>query len=247
MSTCAVPSAIEKTDVRIRTYALGRDALNYRGRNRSFARLVLGGIFIGAVHATAAGASPVVVDFDGIDTSGGGVIGAPVLSYLSSYGISFSTSYPLIQPGVYAYPYYVTPGSAPNFFNPGGMATFFTYNLDFSTPLDSFGFTRPGLGSATMAAWTATAYSAADTVLGSVGESLLFSYTPAAAFSLNGPGIDHVQFSSDAYSFAGLNLSLDNLVLATAVPEPPTWPLLLIGLIGLGAFHHLSRRKTQRI
>ena len=100
------------------------------------------------------------------------------------------------------------------------MATLFTYNLGFSTPLDSFGFTRPGLGSATMAAWTATAYSATDTVLGSVGEDLMTFYTPAATFTLNGPDIDHVQFSSDARSFAGLNLGLDNLVLATSVPDP---------------------------
>jgi hypothetical protein len=221
--------------------------LNYRGRFTPFARLVLGGIFLGALHATAASASPVVIGFDDIDTSAGGVRGAPVVSYLASYGISFSTSYPLIQPGVYAYPYYVTTISAPNFLSADGMATFFTYNLGFSTPLDSFGFTRPGLGSATMAQWTATAYSAADTVLGSVGENMLFSYAPAATFTLNGPGIDHVQFSSDAHSFAGLNLSVDNMVLATSVPEPSTWPLLLLGLFGLGAFHHVSRRKTQRI
>jgi hypothetical protein len=223
--------------------------LNYRGRNRSFARLVLGGIFLSALHATAASANPVVVDFDGIDASLAAVVGAPVESYLSNYGISFSTSYPLIQPVVDAYPYWITTVSAPNFFSPGGMATFFTYNLGFSTPLDSFGFTRPGLGSATMATWTATAYSAADTVLGSVGEGpgLLYSNTPAATFTLNGPGIDHVQFSSDAKNWAGLNLSVDNLVLATSVPEPPTWPLLLVGLLGLGAFHHVSRRKTQRI
>ena len=221
--------------------------MNYRRPIRAFARLVLGGIFLGAFHATTASASSVVVDFDGIDTSAGGVTAAPVVSYLSSYGISFTTSYPLIQPGVYAYPYYVTTVSGPNFFNPAGMATFFTYDLGFSTPLDSFGFTRPGLGTATMAAWTATAYSATDTVLGSVGEGLNSFYTPAAAFTLNGPSIDHVQFSSDAYSFAGLNLGLDDLVLATSVPEPPTWPLLLMGLFGLGAFHHVSRRKTQRI
>lgn len=223
--------------------------MNYRGRNRSFARLVLGGILLGALHVTAASASSVVVDFDGIDTSAGAVIGAPVVSYLSSYGISFSTSYPLIQPVVAAYPYYITTVSAPNLFSPGGMATLFTYNLGFSTPLDSFGFTRPGLGTATEAAWTATAYSAADTVLGSVGEGLMTFYTPAATFTLNGPGIDHVQFSSDAESFAGLNLTVDNLVLATSVPEPATWPLLLVGLFGLGAFHHVSRRKikTQRI
>jgi hypothetical protein len=98
-----------------------------------------------------------------------------------------------------------------------------------------------------MAQWTATAYSAADTALGSVGEGMLGSGAPAATFTLSGPGIDHVQFSSDAHSWAGLNLSLDNLVLATSVPEPPTWPLLLVGLFGLGAFHHVSRRKTQRI
>jgi PEP-CTERM motif len=221
--------------------------LNYRGRITAFPRLILGGIFLGALHATAASASPVVVDFDGIDALGGRLVGAPVLSYLASYGISFSTSYPLIQPAIYAYPFYIAPVSGPNYFGPDGMATFYTYNLGFSTPLDSFGFTRPGLGSATMAQWTATAYSAADTVLGSVGENMLFSGAPAATFTLNGPGIDHVQFSSDAHSWAGLNLSVDNLELATSVPEPPTWPLLLVGLFGLGAFQHLTRRKTQRI
>ncbi|HWX30738.1 MAG TPA: PEP-CTERM sorting domain-containing protein [Steroidobacteraceae bacterium] len=220
--------------------------MNYRERIRLLPRLVLAGIFLGALHATAS-ASPVVVDFDSLDTAGVRLPGAPIVSYLASYGISFSTSYPLIEPVVYPYPYYITTVSAPNYFSPDGMATFYTYNLGFSTPLDSFGFTRPGLGSATMAQWTATAYSAADTVLGSVGENMLFSGAPAATFTLNGPGIDHVQFSSDAHSWAGLNLSVDNMVLATSVPEPSTWPLLLVGLFGLGAFHHLSRRKTQRI
>jgi len=51
-----------------------------------------------------------------------------------------------------------------------------------------------------MGAFDRTAYSAADTVLGSVGESLLSLYS-AATFTLTVPVSDHVQFSSDAYSF----------------------------------------------
>ena len=199
------------------------------------ASIVAGAVLLGR----PASASVITVDFDSVDTSGGFVTGAPVTAYLASYGITFSTTYAVaayIQPT----PWWLATVSAPNSFVTAGLATGYSYTLGFATPLDALSFTRPGLISATMGAWTATAYSSSNTNLGSVGELfILNSGAPTTTFSLAGPDIDHVVFTSNAYSFAGTNLVVDDLRLTTSVPEPATLGLLSLGLAGLG----FARRK----
>ena len=185
----------------------------------------------------AATAGTIVIDFDNVGTSGGTVSGAPVMTYLAGFGVTFSTAY-AINPVIEPYPYWMTPVSGTNSFGPQGLATAFSYTLDFDTPLESVSFTRPGSYPAWMSAWSATAYSADNTVLGAVSQGMLWS-APAATFTLSGPGIDHVVFTDDARSFAGTNFRFDDLTLTSKVPEPSTLSLLGLGLAGIG----FSRRK----
>jgi hypothetical protein len=191
-----------------------------------------------------ASANTVVINFDNVDTSAGPVSGASAISYLAGYGITFSTSSP-ITPTIDPYPYWMNVVSGANEFGTFGIATAYSYEMSFATPLNSLSFTRPGLGSATMSAWTATAYSAANAVLGTVSEGLLGAFISAATFTLNGPDIAYVIFTDNAYNFAGTNFRLDNLTLDSTTPLPAALPLFASGLGVLGLLGWRRKRKAS--
>ena len=181
-----------------------------------------------------------VINFDAVDTSGGTVSGAPVISYLAGYGVSFSTTF-AINPVIEPYPYWMSPVSASNSFGPQGLATAFSYSLSFASLLDSLSFTRPGFNPAIMSAWSATAYSASNVALASVGENMTFNAS-AATFTLTAPGIDHVVFTDNAFNFAGTNFRMDDLTLTAAIPEPEIYAMMGIGL---GLMGWVGRRRKQ--
>lgn len=190
----------------------------------------------GATHA-----APIVINFDTVDTSGGAVSGAPVAAYLGGYGITLSAVTPGVSLYIQPYPPHIGTLSAPNMFGGVGLATLFTYRMDFSTPLNSISLTRPGINAtSTMSAWTMTAYSATNSVLGSFGQNLIGPNTPAQTFSLLAAGIDHVVFTDNAFAFAGNNFKFDNLTI-DPVPEPNAIALLGMALLSLFGFALMRR------
>ncbi len=89
-----------------------------------------------------------------------------------------------------------------------------TYTLTFSCPIATVSFYRAGIqAGSTMGLWSATAFSAANQVLSTVGENQIVSNVLPTQFTLAGPGIASVTFYSNVMGFAGTYLSIDDLTL----------------------------------
>jgi hypothetical protein len=198
---------------------------------------LLGAIFAGAMtvgSATFCQAS--TINFDDVSAP---LSGAGVTSYLSGYGITYTGAG---TPYILAYiaggnPFF--PVSAPNYFAVGGTA----WTLSFSDSLNAMSFTVPGTGnSSTMAAWSATAYSAANVQLDQVGNPFITGFNSSAhTYTLTGPDIAYVVFSETVGS-AGNYLAFDNLTIV-ATPLPAALPLFATGLGALGLLGWRRKRK----
>jgi len=205
-----------------------------------------------------AGASTIVtIDFDAIDTS---VMTtsteAKLINYLAGFGVSISgLTQPAfsLQTGLFGLREgaVVNASSAPNALihkNSGavpGLVGFGprAFTLDFGNPLTSFAFDRSGLNPiaiiTSFPAWDAVALDILGNILDSVSEPKKFIFSsavPPKTFTLNGPAITSVRFTSDYRGETFEAIIIDNLQLE--IPEPST---LLLGACGLMVM--MSRRR----
>ncbi|MFM8734126.1 MAG: hypothetical protein ACKOC8_02895 [Pirellulales bacterium] len=192
--------------------------------------------------AAVAPASTVLVDFDALNATGGPVSGSLLDAYLATYGITVSNVVGSGSPrvanagtGVFLYPGFFSPPSAPNFLQQSASETPSGYRLTFSEPVASVSFTRaamdPEMSITGMIAaeWTARAIGPSGTTLGQVGEPNYASYVPVPAatftFAFPAPGIAALVIERPVQVVSPTpttvySPAIDNLVLGTPLPEP---------------------------
>jgi len=178
----------------------------------------------------SARATETILDFDSVEAALGSV---DATEYLAGFGITIGerspaeTSVVIIETEFWASPPNVMTSTTP-------AVSAHNYTLHFSEPLDSVGFTRPGLPNGltgiVYAEWSAEAYDGSDNPLGSDGEDYARYFVgtgdlPPKTITLEGPSIAYVRFFSDPNDPSGMgppaccNLSVDHLVLLT--PDTP--------------------------
>lgn len=225
--------------------------MNYNNLSMSKSMAAFAIVGFTALLAPSAYAATVNVDFDSLSVAPGSyVTGAPVTDYLAEYGITLSGMSAGEDAGVLYAPTYMDVPSSPNVFTVWG-ANPATVTLNFSTLIDNFSFDRVGTFAAyspsgtTRGPWSATAYDASNSVLGTVGEGYIATYgdLPTQTFTLAATGIDHIFFTGDHLGYAGSSMPImDNLSFTTPVPEPDTYAMLMAGL---GLMGWVARRRKQ--
>src|SRR5713226_2014090 len=137
---------------------------------KSLASSVL--LFLVLCVPCTAQATPFVINFDALDTSGGPVFGAALNGYLAGFGVAITSQ--VANPAVEVTNTvkqggFVFPASPPNFLWSPGTNSPFAYQLGISTPLQSFAFTRVGYN-ALASEWDVRALDSNGNTIAQVGE-----------------------------------------------------------------------------
>jgi PKD repeat protein len=192
--------------------------------------------FSSAVTVTVLpGGDILVVDFDSLNASAGNVSGAPLTSYLASNAMTIpanSTGSTVVvqNEANIAGGNAVTASSISNLLTQIGPNGPMSFTVNFSTLLSQFGFTRPTLLAdpyVTHPAWKVRAFGPHGRLLDTAQEPVISSFTnvPAQPYTLNGPGIASVQFSSSGNSLSTFPaMLLDDFVINGALSVSVTNP-----------------------
>ncbi len=186
-----------------------------KSTSRMFKTFLLGEVILllVLVLAAPAGAGTITIDFDSVPVDSTG-FGNPS-AYLAGFGITLSYTFPgseVVQlfaaDDRFIYdtgdptPSVVQAPSPHNIALPGGSNGPITFTLHFSTPLNSFAFTRvlafPGAPPTSHPAWAAVAFDAEGHEIASAGEGFLLNGPPATfTLSAASASITRVTFFRD--------------------------------------------------
>lgn len=224
-------------------------------------KLILAVVLVACLIAPDRVGADVVLNFDSLPAAGlpNGLSGPQVTGYFASFGITLTNNSPASTVAIFDSRSFFSgqkaiPPSPFNFIGQEGSADPVSYTLAFSVTQDFFAMTRVGIiaGSTGTALpfWQASAFDSAGHLLGTAGENAfsIFSDIPAETFRINGPGIASVRIASDNAHFAALgSVILDDFTISTAVPEPSSMVLAVVGCVAI--FGHqaaIRRRRSSR-